>query len=398
MTRIVLERNLKGKEKSLLDSAFPTGQLALVFDPQTYNALGKRIVDSLPTLRCKEILLEESPKPTEALVNEIRTRAGTCEAYIAIGSGTINDLCKRAAFVDEKAYAVFATAPSMNGYVSSNASLYPHTGNGTSSKKSYSAKAPVWLFGDLEVLAHAPVRLIRSGLGDSICRTTAQADWLLSYLMLGTPYDARPFELLAPHEERLFKDAARLCSGDVQAISALMHTLIASGEGMTLAGGSYPASQGEHMIAHAYELLANDHAYDFYHGELIAVTTLFMSEVQETFLRSSHLSVRPTAFNDEMMHKFFGNEFHYFRTVYENKSRIIESQCTVLQSRWTHALPEIQRIVRPRNQLVDALEAAGVDTTAKGIGLQMDAYEQAQALARFTRDRFTFLDIENPTL
>ncbi|MEO0973902.1 MAG: YdeI/OmpD-associated family protein, partial [Pseudomonadota bacterium] len=44
-------------------------------------------------------------------------------------------------------------------------------------------------------------RLIRAGVGDSICRPTAQTDWLLSHLVLGTPYIEEPFAVLAEDEE-----------------------------------------------------------------------------------------------------------------------------------------------------------------------------------------------------
>jgi glycerol-1-phosphate dehydrogenase [NAD(P)+] len=52
-------------------------------------------------------------------------------------------------------------------------------------------------FLDLSILAAAPVRMIRSGLGDSLCRATAQADWLLSHLLFDLPYRTMPFRLLA---------------------------------------------------------------------------------------------------------------------------------------------------------------------------------------------------------
>ncbi len=98
---------------------------------------------------------------------------------IAVGSGTINDVCKYGSAQDKKPYAVFATAPSMNGYTSVNAAITVH-----GHKMSLAAQAPVGAFFDLGVLAAAPARMIRSGLGDSLCRTTAQADWLLSHLLV----------------------------------------------------------------------------------------------------------------------------------------------------------------------------------------------------------------------
>ena len=103
------------------------------------------------------------------------------QSLIAVGSGTINDLCKYAAHLDRKPYAVFGTAPSMNGYTSANAAI---TVNGL--KKSLAATMPAGVFLDLAVLAAAPPRMIRSGLGDSLCRPTAQADWLLSHRLTAT--------------------------------------------------------------------------------------------------------------------------------------------------------------------------------------------------------------------
>ena len=44
-------------------------------------------------------------------------------SYIAVGSGTINDLAKFSAAQQGKRCAVFATAPSMNGYTSVNVAI-----------------------------------------------------------------------------------------------------------------------------------------------------------------------------------------------------------------------------------------------------------------------------------
>ena len=37
---------------------------------------------------------------------------------------------------------------------------------------------------------------------------------------------------------------------------ALARTLVLSGIGMTICGGSYPASQGEHLISHYIDMLS----------------------------------------------------------------------------------------------------------------------------------------------
>src|SRR3546814_3627038 len=102
----------------------------------------------------------------------------------------------------------------MNGYTSVSAAITEH-----GVKKSLAAKAPVGVFLDLAVLAAAPKRMIRSGLGDSLCRTTAQADWLMAHLLFDQPYRTAPFALLAEDEGALFGGAAALLACDLTARS-----------------------------------------------------------------------------------------------------------------------------------------------------------------------------------
>src|SRR5437660_675318 len=162
----------------------------------------------------------------------VRPAGSQADAVVAVGSGTINDLCKYTAAQDGKPYAVFATAPSMNGYTSQNAAI---TVGGH--KKSLPAAGPAGVFMDLAVLSAAPTRMIRAGLGDSLCRSTAQADWLLSHCLLGTPYRRAPFALLAEDEPVLLDDPQALFHGDSEAMRALARTLVLSGLGMAICNG-----------------------------------------------------------------------------------------------------------------------------------------------------------------
>jgi glycerol-1-phosphate dehydrogenase [NAD(P)+] len=195
------------------------------------------------------IRLRDHPHADDVTVARIRAATADVDALIAVGSGTINDLCKYAAFQDGKPYAAFGTAPSMNGYTSANAAI---TVGGL--KRSLAARTPAGVFLDLAVLAAAPPRMIHSGLGDSLCRPTAQADWLLSHLLRDTPYRAAPFALLTGDEGALFESAATLLAGDLEAMRRLARTLVLSGLGMCSSGGSYP-SQGEHLISHYIEMM-----------------------------------------------------------------------------------------------------------------------------------------------
>jgi glycerol-1-phosphate dehydrogenase [NAD(P)+] len=81
-------------------------------------------------------------------------------------------------------------------------------------------------------------------------------DWLLSHHLFGTPFRTAPFVLLAEDEAALLESPEALLRGDPEAMRSLARTLIFSGIGMTLCAGSYPASQGEHLISHYVDMFA----------------------------------------------------------------------------------------------------------------------------------------------
>lgn len=342
----------------------------IVCDPQTYEACGKQILGEYTP---EQLLMLEAPQATLQTAQLIAEKSKTFDGVLAVGSGTINDLCKYAAFVQGKPYAVVATAPSMNGYVSNAASLIPVKGG---MKQSYPAHSPVVVVADIAVLAAAPTRLIRSGLGDSLARPTAQVDWLLSHVLLDTAYDERPFKLTEPYEKKLFEQTDGLLE-DEAIIELLFRTLIASGEGMCIAGGSYPASQGEHLIAHTMEMLFGDDLPETYHGEQISVTTLTMAKLQEEMLsRDTPPRLKPA--DDE-------NDF-----TKTQKRDDIEQR---LSAHWHDIRVTLKRFALPYAYLLDCATKAGCPVTPEDLGWNETRYEHAIAMAHTTRDRFTFLDL-----
>ena len=158
----------------------------------------------------------------------------------------------------------------------------------------------------LDVLARAPVRLIRAGLGDSLCRPTAQADWLLAHLLHGQPYREAPFALLAEDEGALLADPEALVAGDREAIARLARTLVLSGFGMSICGGSYPASQGEHLVSHYADMRPPPGAPASLHGEQIGVTTLTMARLQERVLAGGPPRLQPTRVDEAALVRHFG--------------------------------------------------------------------------------------------
>jgi glycerol-1-phosphate dehydrogenase [NAD(P)+] len=325
-------------------------------------------------------------------VAAVRRACESVDSLVAVGSGTINDLCKYAAAQDGKPYVVFATAPSMNGYTSMNAAI---TADGH--KRSLAAKTPLGVFIDLEVLANAPARMIRAGLGDSLCRPTAQADWLLSHYLLGTPYRSAPFVLLAQDEPKLFDASEALMGGDLEAMRALARTLVLSGLGMTICGGSYPASQGEHLISHYIDMFSPAGRGDYFHGEQVAVATLTMARIQQEMLAAGPPTLAaPAVTETDLAHRLGPDLGPSCWREFLPKRAVAEAAATLsrrVHGSWSDLRTRIGNAVIAAERLARIMTRAEGPTTAADIGLAPALYARAVRDARFLRDRYTFLDL-----
>lgn len=391
--RVVIARTLAGHEGELVRSLALGPKLAVVSDPTTRRVLGERVVAALSaTGPIEEVVLGEAPHADDATVAAIRARTMDADALIAVGSGSINDLCKYSAFQDAKPYAVFGTAPSMNGYTSMSAAITEH-----GHKKSLPARPPLGVFLDLGVLAAAPARMIRSGLGDSACRPTAEADWLLAHLLFGQAYRHAPFMLLRRDEDALLAKATALMTGDLDAMEILARTLVLSGLGMTLCGGSYPASQGEHLISHYIDMLGDPAWPASFHGEHIAVTTLTMARIQETMLEDPAPAVAPSSLGLVDFERHFGAELGASCWAAFAKKALSPDAAAALQGRLAREWPEIRQrigaVVRPSAEIEKALLGASAPIRPADIHVPEGFYREAVLHAREIRDRYGFLDL-----
>jgi len=390
---IAIERTLAGLEADLVEPLRLGPRLAIVSDSTTHIVLGERVERALAKLAAVDVVvLDGQPHADAATVETVRRASARADALVAVGSGTVNDLCKYAAAQDGKRYAVFATAPSMNGYTSQNAAI---TVDGH--KMSLAAVSPVGVFIDLAVLSAAPGRMIRAGLGDSLCRTTAQADWLLSHHVRGTAYRQAPFALLAEDEPALLDAPEALLRGDPDAMRALARTLVLSGLGMTISGGSYPASQGEHLISHYIDMFAPKAREAFLHGEQVGVATLTMARIQQQMLAADPPRPLATTMDCAELQRRFGDEVGASCWREFSAKRVLPEARAMLEQRlarpWNAIRDEIQRLTIPVQRLRSVLERAGCPTEPAQIGLSDAFYARAVRDARFLRDRYTFLDL-----
>ncbi len=208
--------------------------------------------------------------PEIANLGELLETAKEYEYILAVGSGTLNDICKYASFKVNVPYGIFATAPSMDGYVSSVSALYD---NGK--KVTVPTTIPHDVLIDVNVLKNAPLDMIVAGAGDMIGKYTSLLDWKFAYLLNGEKYDKEIVERMERAAELCMSQARELVNRSESAVSSLIEGLILSGIEMQNAGNSRPASGCEHHVSHYLEIAAERlHTHFAPHGVQVALGSL----------------------------------------------------------------------------------------------------------------------------
>lgn len=392
---IIIEDSLDGQEAELLEQVGLTENLVLVCDETTYEALGKRIEANLSKAQRPVTLLTlDHPHADLEEVEQLSRKIRSFGGVVAVGSGTINDLCKHATLQNQQRYAVFATAGSMNGYTSTTASMRLESGL----KVSLPSHAPAGFFVDLEVNAQAPSYLAASGFGDCLCRSVAQVDWWMSHRLLGTPYHPSAYVIQEKDERELNARAAGLKAGDPEAIGYLFRVLTLCGLGVSFTGVSNPGSMGEHQISHYIDCFAGDRHPGTLHGQQVGVASLTMARLQRVLLAQERPPVmKPTRVDAAGMQSRMGASIAQQCQVEFEKKAFAEDAMEAVNARLAEIWEDLKAEVQPFIIAVDQMEAmlrnSGGPTTFQELGVEGDLYREAVVHCREMRNRYSFLDI-----
>ncbi len=184
-------------------------------------------------------------------LNELLDKVKDYDYLLGVGSGTINDICKYASYKQELPYGIYATAPSMDGYVSSVSALYE---NGK--KVTLPTTIPTDVLIQVNTLKKAPIEMIVAGAGDMVGKYTSLLDWKFAHLLNGEKYDEQIVKRMEKAVKICIDNAKELVNRNEQAVSSLIEGLILSGIEMQNAGNSRPASGCEHHLSHYLEMAA----------------------------------------------------------------------------------------------------------------------------------------------
>ncbi len=385
---LVIAPTLDGREEELVAGLGLGRSIAVVADETTQEVLGRRLARALGD--APSIVLDH-PKADEATAAALEERSRHVEALIAVGSGTINDLCKYVAHRTGRSCAVFGTAPSMDGYVTSTVSI---TREGF--KLSLPAQSPKGVFLDLGVLAAAPRRMIQAGLGDTVCRTTAQVDWLLSHLLLDTVYAETPYDLMRADEPLLYAQADRLLDGDLDAMRLLARMLVLSGLGVLVTHTSHCGSMAEHAISHFIDMLADPHPGTL-HGQQVGIATWSVARLQAAMLeQAAPPSLRALDLDPAGFRARYGR-FAESCLAAAGKKPLDQAGTRALQARldrdWPAMRERLLAAMLPLAELERVMDAAGLPKTAAELGVDPSFYRRAVGRAHEIRDRYSILDL-----
>lgn len=347
---------------------FPT-DILVVADTNTLKAAdGILAILQNGGFRIKTKLFEDLRVAEYAEAENIAKLSADSDGILSVGTGSLNDICRRAALVADKEFAIFATAPSMDGFASVTS---PLTANNF--KISYPAKQPSVIIGDTAILAKAPVELKSAGFGDMIAKYTALTDWKLANLTVGEPMCERVAAVTKAGLMRAVSLADKVTAEDEEAAGAIFEGLILTGLAMKLGDTTRAASGAEHVVSHFWECkkLEQGLLSDF-HGKKCGVATLMCIRLYKELAKIEHPVFTEDQTDWDTVYAVYGENFRSEVEKYNTPTVTDETSPAVLTEHWQ----EIRRIINEElpsvEELTALMKAAGCATTAKEIGVADD--------------------------
>lgn len=250
-------------------------------DRETYAAAGEKVCALLTEAGIPftlHIISRTKPAPDERIVGEaVMFCDAKCDIVIAVGGGVINDTGKIVANLKGCTDIYVATAPSMDGYASGSSSMERE-----GLKVSLNSKCPDVVIGDADVLAAAPVHMIRSGIGDMAAKYISIVEWQIAALLIGEYYCPTVAQIVKQSLAVCVENAKAAVAGEKEAVCRLAEGLVMSGLAMNYAGISRPASGMEHYISHILDMRALEFGTPAdLHGIQCGIGTLITAEAYE---------------------------------------------------------------------------------------------------------------------
>lgn len=369
-------------------NGFPK-KVLFVADKNTLKASGN-ILQALSDFDLKLKIFDDLREATVQTVEEIEKLTSDCDSVIAVGTGSIHDVCRKASANADKMLCLYATAPSMDGFASYNAPLT----NGNF-KITYPAKTPEVIIADTKVLASAPIILKSAGFGDMVGKYVGLIDWQVSALVSNEYYCERVANLTRTATDTIMQLADRITKDDEESAGLVFSALLLTGIGMSFVKSSRPASGTEHILSHFWECkkLLEGERSDF-HGRKVGVATLLIMEEYEKLYSKISIKAKKERIDLENAKKVYGQLFEEVLSLNTPDTITDSIEPKILEENW-QKIREIIASVPSRNQIYQAMVKAGCPTTAKEIGVSQRLCEEGLEYHPLMRRRLSLRRLSN---
>ena len=215
----------------------------------------------------------------EALGKVVSLGCNSDVLFVALGSGTINDIVRYAANETGNKFISLPTAPSMDGYASS---VSPIIRKGV--KVTVPAVVADSIFIKPSILTSGPSVLVSAGIGDLAGKYCAVLDWKLSSAVTGEIYNPQLADMVAENRDKFFSEHNHDFFSEDSQIE-LLWNLIISGMAIAINNSSRPASGAEHHISHLLEMRALQGLGAHYlHGQTVGLGAWIILNIYQTVL------------------------------------------------------------------------------------------------------------------
>lgn len=255
-------------------------------DSITYQIAGKRVMDLIESAGVEgklHIFTQKVFLPDEKTLGELLLHMpNSCDLVIAVGTGSINDLCRYLSFRMGRPFFTIATAAPMDGFASSVAALIVDD-----LKTTYETHTPQVIIGDSLLFQGAPMRMTTAGLGDLIGKFTCLCDWKIARIINNEYYCPQIVELVDTCIRNVLRNADRVLEREPAILGDIMEGLVLTGVAMSFIGNSRPAAGCEHHLSHYWETIFMQQGKPpVLHGTKVGIGTVMILKLVE-FLRET---------------------------------------------------------------------------------------------------------------
>lgn len=371
----------------LKNNGFPT-HILLVADKNALRA-ADGIIDILQAggFQLKTILFDDLRTAEEPDAKKVASESQDCDGILSVGAGSCNDICRRGALLADKEFALFATAPSMDGFASGTS---PITENGF--KTTRPARQPSIIIGDTSILAAAPGELKAAGFGDLLAKYVALTDWRVSHITTGEYY----CPAIAQKTREILAEVTAKCDSiqnqDEQSAGQLMEALVLSGLMMKLADSVRPASGTEHIISHYWEIKEMEQGVlPDYHGKKVGIATLYASRIYHDMIRHTHpiFSEDQTDWDD--VYAVYGSHFRSEIEKLNTPTVTSETSPEILAEHWTEICDVVRAELPTPERIKEWLTRAGASVSYKDLSVHKELALEGLKYHPYMRHRMTLM-------